>query len=120
MSTGSTRRVSKGRAQIWLGEVDAAYSDQGRLVPAAEFEFECQGKILKGWAIKRRPSEEICGCRVRLLEDLGTSPPSVRLEVSWTKEFDPDLQAASEALRPPGNRPARKSPPAQKKQSGAP
>ena len=96
LSTGSTKRVADGRAQIWLGEV-GTHNDGARLVAAVEFELECSGTNFYGWAVGERPSDEMCGCRVRLVEILDTRPPSATLEISWTDPYTPNLQAASQS-----------------------
>lgn len=103
LSTGSTKRVANGRAQLWLGEVVSVPVSGGRFEQGAQFEITCDGKTFYGEAISTPPKKPLCGCFVRLVEALETSPPSVRLEIRSSDTVPPNLQAASQALRPPKN-----------------
>jgi len=98
LTTGSARRVADGRAQLWLGAVDLEHSMAGAgVTPAARVELDCFGETYTAWATADVPSEEVCGCRVRLVEALDTSPPSAILEVIWNPDYKPPVQAASQS-----------------------
>lgn len=101
VTTGGTRVVAQGRAQLWLSRVDLdALSEDGQNVPAAEFELTCNGKTFKGRALVNETAREFCGCRVRLVEVIDTDPPSVRFEVSTAVSDQGGVQAASQFVRP--------------------
>lgn len=98
LSTGATKRVAEGRAQLWLGEVNGAHeTSDGKVKPAVEFELTCGETTQYGWAFVGESTDEICGFRVQLIEQLDTVPPSARLKVSWSQDVD-NLQAASQAF----------------------
>jgi len=95
--TGATKRVAGGSAQIWMGEIDETHSSENGFEPAAEFELTCAGQSFPGWAVMSAHSEEMRGFRIRLLEQLDTSPPSARIEVTWSFTLPTNQQAASSA-----------------------
>ena len=98
LTTGSARRVADGRAQLWLGAVDLEHSVAGAgVTPAARVELHCLGETYTTWATEDRPGDEVCGCRVRLVEALDTSPPSAIIEVTWDPGYKPPIQAASQS-----------------------
>lgn len=99
LTTGSPRRVSDGRAQIWLSKVEAAAELPGGGVgPAAEVEVNCNGRSYRAWAVSEKQSDELCGCRFRLRETLDTSPPTARIEITARPDYTPNLQAASQPM----------------------
>ena len=101
VTTGGTRVIGEGRAQIWLNSVDLeAQSEQGSPQPVAEFELMCGGETHKGRIPVNTIGREICGCRIRLVEIYDTTPPSVRFEVSRNFEKGADVQAASQFAPP--------------------
>ena len=100
LTTGSTQRIADGRAQIWLGEIDARSDDDG-MATAVAFEVVYDGQSFHGWAIEDRFSGAVGGCRVRLVRALDTVPPSAEIEVTWKDGFTPNLQAAGSATLPP-------------------
>jgi hypothetical protein len=102
LTTGSTKRVAGGRAQLWLSEVSGGLGPKGTVVDAVSVEFSCAGVSYPTWAVTSGYSEPLCGCRVRLLEVLDTRPPSARLEVIWTGNNPPPrlIQAASQSSAP--------------------
>ena len=104
VTTGGTRVIADGRAQIWLNRVDLkARSEQGALHPVAEFELVCGGETHKKRIPVNTIGREICGCHIRLVEIYDTTPPSVRFEISRNVEEGAEVQAAS-AFAPPGRR----------------
>ena len=69
VTTGGTRAIAQGSAQIWLSRVDLGNSsDEGASKPAAIFELTCGGKTYRGRALVDEPGTELCGSRVRLIE----------------------------------------------------
>jgi len=99
LTTGSTRRVADGRAQIWLGKIETEYSVPGGGVsPAVEIEVNCDGRIYRAWAVQEQTSDEFCGCRVRLVETLDTTPPTARIEIIWRPDYTPNLQSATQPI----------------------
>jgi len=100
LSTGATKRVANGRAQVWLGEIVAIPTESGQLAEGVEFEITCGGETFFAEAITDGPGKPICGCYVRLVETLDTRPPSARLEITWSDAYTPNLQAASQAIVP--------------------
>ncbi len=101
VTTGGTRTVAQGRAQIWLSAVRFDHrTEQGDVTSAAEIEMTCRGETFKEIAVLGMPWKEICGCRVRLVEVLDTRPPSVRMEVTWMADAGSSLQSASQFSPP--------------------
>lgn len=94
LSTGGTKKVAEGRAQLWLGEIDVRYGSEG-LVDAAAYELSCDGETFRGWVTEEEATPLMRGCQLRLIEVLDTTPRSARFEVSWTDPSTPGLQAAS-------------------------
>jgi len=98
LTTGSTKRVAGGRAQLWLSDVTGGLDPRGSVIDAVSVELSCAGVSYPTWAVTSGYSEPLCGCRVRLVEVLDTRPPSARLEVIWTgNDTAPrQIQAASQ------------------------
>jgi len=95
--TGSARRVADGRAQIWLSRVNPAHRQKnGTIGPAAEVELTSSGESVKTWAVPGALSNEVFGCRVRLMETLDTRPPSARIEVALSSDYNPRIQSAAQ------------------------
>jgi hypothetical protein len=83
---------------LWLGTVSLEHSvPDGGVKPAARVELDCLGETYTAWATVDTPSEELCGCRVRLVEALDTTPPSAIIEVTSMPDYRPPVQAASQS-----------------------
>jgi hypothetical protein len=96
LTEGSARRVADGRARLWLDAVDTEHGAPGTgVVPAARVEIDCLGRTYTVWATAR-VGEEFCGCRVRLVEAIDTTPPSATIEVTSRPDYRPPVQAASQ------------------------
>lgn len=96
LTEGSARRVADGRARLWLDTVDRAHTvSGGAVVTAARVDLDCLGRTYTVWATAQ-PGEEICGCRVRLVEAIDTTPPSATIEVISTPNYRPVVQAATQ------------------------
>ena len=109
LTEGSARRVADGRARLWLGAVELDHSVPGAgVTPAARVELDCLGETYTAWATPDTPSEEVCGCRVRLVEALDTTPPSAIIEVISTPDYRPPVQAASQTGSGSRNRPGKR------------
>lgn len=84
LSTGNTKRVAGGRAQLWLSDVASSVDPHGKAVDAASVELSCAGVSYLTSAVVTGYSEPLCGCRVRLIQVHDTRPPSATFEVIWT------------------------------------
>ncbi len=107
--TGSPRRIADGRAQIWLSRVRRADADTSvAATDVAEVELVAAGQTERLVAVPDRESDEVFGCRVRLLETLDTHPPAARLVVTVSRDYVPRIQSAAQTAVDAAGRPVRR------------
>ncbi|KGF72054.1 hypothetical protein DO97_13150 [Neosynechococcus sphagnicola sy1] len=84
VTTGASRRVANGRAELWLGEVSESWRDDlNGIVDSAQIELNCNGQAYPQTVFNDKPSEVTCGVQVRLVEIPQLNPPKARLEILW-------------------------------------
>lgn len=90
LSVGESKPVAGRRAVLWLGILDSEVSEYPDDTPgSAHFELSCGGERFADVAVVDRPTREICGVRVRLVELIHTTPPAAKLEITWKRESSP-------------------------------
>ena len=87
MTAGASANVGGGRAKMWFAQPTEVYAD-GRIASAAAVSLTCQGKETGVTLLLGKPSEEVCGVRVKLLSITEPGPQSPVFkgvfEVTWS------------------------------------
>lgn len=66
LTAGASAKVGGDRATMWFAQPSDVF-EGGRVVTAAVVSLTCKGKETSVNVVPGKPSEEVCGVRVRLL-----------------------------------------------------